>query len=148
MLNSEAFVLTYASLLSIFFDRACPKVMPQWAYWSYAQLEVPAAAGMAAKEANLADWLVFCQATSAPLPRPVQCWAERWLGRRRRSKGGLGVLTLSDGTSEPAAIQTYLRGLASRTEMEFLDVGDWLCWRRGDCAQKPAARSRVALAYD
>jgi len=148
MLNGEALVMTYTWLLTMLVSRAYPKALPQWAYWSYAQLEMPGAARRAAQDADLADWLVFCQATSAVLPRAVQRWAERWLGAKRRSKVKLGVLALSDGISKADGVETYLRGLASRTGMEFLDVGDWLYWMRRDYAQKRGAWSRAALPCD
>lgn len=148
MVNGDNIVLTYLWHLTVFFCRFFPMALHEWTHWSFADLETPITVGVATGAVAVADWVVFCQATSAPLPPHVQSWIERCLERKGENKATLGLLTLSHDRNGTNHIQTYLKEAASRTGTRFMNVQDCLCLSDRAREQKPPASATVEVPYD
>lgn len=148
MVGGDNMVLSYLWRLVPYFDRLFPMALHDWTYWSFADLEKPITATVASGVVAVADWVVFCQLTLAPLPPHVQSWIERCLERQSESKTTLGLLTLSKDRSGANPIQTYLQEEASRTGTKFIDVQDCLDGLASVPGEKPPQSPIVKVPYD
>ena len=126
MLTDESLMMSYVWLLTMFFEEVSPKILPQWASWSYAALAVPRAAAVATEDVVAADWVVVCQKTSAGLPSHVEAWLHTWLRGKRQPQTKLGLLTLRDDPAQPDEWKSRLRELARQADLPFVVIRDCL----------------------
>jgi hypothetical protein len=125
MVYREAFGLTYVWHLTSFFERVCSTRLPAWEFWSYADIAQPPGAAAASDAVRVANWVVFCQATSSALPPHVQRWVESWPSQEREPQALVGFFSLTgnDSGSEGKA-PACLRKLARKANRGFVAVQD------------------------
>ena len=95
VVNREAILLTFVWQLTAFFQRVSPTRLPAWLCWSYADLARTSRVAAATRAVRTADWVVFCQATSKPLPTHVRRWADSWPHRRSAPGPAIGFFSLT-----------------------------------------------------
>ncbi len=133
VVNREAILLTFVWQLTAFFQRVSPTRLPAWLCWSYADLARTSRVAAATRAVRTADWVVFCQATSKPLPTHVRRWADSWPHRRSAPGPAIGFFSLTTtGFDAEVKTQAYLRDLARSVGRCFIAVRDFL-WSPPEC---------------
>ncbi len=148
MVGNDCRLLPYVWRLTGFFLRRFPTAEYCWTHWSFADLENPITGAVAAGAGAVADWVVFCQATSAPLPPHVKSWLERCLAGQGESKATLGLLSLSKEGDGPGPIQSCLEEAAVRSGTGFVNVRDGLEAGAREQEREAPHHPTVEVPYD
>src|SRR6266436_4988413 len=85
-------------------------------WWSFDSLTSEESAKEAAKQAIVADFLVFATRFSERTPRHLKNWIEMWLSQRGEHEGALVSLPSAQAfpNFETSAMSLYLRSVAHR----------------------------------
>jgi hypothetical protein len=99
-------------------------------WWGFYFLHDPILARQAAREAVTADMIVFSTRSGAELPGAIRQWTESWVNRRQRRFGAIvGLHWLPSATAVPSPCEEYLREVARRADMDYLQPEDTFAYQ-------------------
>jgi hypothetical protein len=98
----------------------------EFSWWNMRYLHDPELAQLAAQAAEKADLVLFSITGEVEPSAEVQQWVEKWLRRRRGHEGALvaWVKHSPEHKQRTTPLESYLRSVARRAQMDYLPVGD------------------------